>query len=202
MKPPKPLFDLNDAIHAGDTWGFNCGPAAIAVMNRLTIEELRPHLGDFESKRYTNPTLMWAILKSIGANWRARSVREVLAAPRDSWPDYGLARVQWEGPWTAPGVPIAARYRQTHWVGAMKVGEQRGIFDINCLNSGGWVALSDWSRTIVPFILKECHPKADGNWHLTHSVELQYVLTAEDIERIGQNATKNGSAINRHPQRF
>src|ERR1039458_9904066 len=38
-----PRFTLADAVRAGDEWGFNCGPAAIAAMNGLTIEELRPH---------------------------------------------------------------------------------------------------------------------------------------------------------------
>src|ERR1017187_9653230 len=95
-----PHFTLEDAERAGDEWGLNCGPAAIAVMNRLSLEELRPHLGDFEQKRYTNPTLMWSILKSIGASWKLRK-------DGHKWPKYGLVRVQWEGPWTAPGVPIA-----------------------------------------------------------------------------------------------
>jgi hypothetical protein len=55
----------------------------------------------------------------------------------------------------------------------MRVGRERGIFDVNCLNSGGWVSLADWSRTMVPYILRECHPKANGEWHLTHSIEIQ-----------------------------
>jgi hypothetical protein len=172
MKPPMPLFDANDATYAADTWGFNCGPAAVATMMGMTIEQLRPHLGDFETKRYTNPMLMWAILKSVGAKWKAKSVREVLLSAHDAWPDYGLARIQWEGPWTSPGVPIVARYRHTHWVGAMRIGNERGIFDVNCMNSGGWVSLSHWTRIMVPFILKQCHPKANGDWHLTHSIEV------------------------------
>ena len=53
-----PRFTLEDAERAGDEWGLNCGPAAIAAMNGLTLEELRPHLGDFEQKRYTNRHLV------------------------------------------------------------------------------------------------------------------------------------------------
>lgn len=163
-----PRFTLADAERAGDEWGFNCGPAAIAAMNGLTIEELRPHLGDFEQKRYTNPTLMWSILRSVGARWRVRKGGQ--------WPEYGLVRVQLEGPWTAPGVPIAARYRHTHWVGSMLLldgCEEQNVFDINCICLGGWVPLAEWSSYVVPWLLKQAEPKASGAWHPTHFVEIE-----------------------------
>jgi hypothetical protein len=163
-----PRFTLEDVERANDEWGVNCGPAAIAAMNGLTLQELRPHLGDFEQKGYTNPTLMWSVLKSIGARWRLR---------RDGqqWPRYGLVRVQWEGPWTAPGVPIAARYRHTHWVGAMLAAgsDEHSIFDINCISVGGWVPLAEWSSYVVPWLLKQVEPKASGVWHPTHVVEIE-----------------------------
>lgn len=38
--------------------------------------------------------------------------------------------------------------------------------------SGGWVALDDWSRVIVPAILGICEPKATGRWYVTHSVSV------------------------------
>jgi hypothetical protein len=72
----------------------------------------------------------------------------------------------------APGVPMRARYRHTHWVAAKTRAHGIGIFDINCMNSGGWVALEDWSLVIVPWILKELVPRADGRWHMTHTVEI------------------------------
>ncbi len=163
-----PRFTFAEANHAGDEWGLNCGPAAIATMTRLSLDELRPHLGDFEQKHYTNPTLMWSILKSIGVFW-------AICKDGRKWPKYGLVRVQWEGPWTAPGVPMAARYRHTHWVGAMYLadGEEQMIFDINCLKEmGGWVPLAMWESSVVPYILKYCEPKANGLWHPTHVVEV------------------------------
>jgi hypothetical protein len=50
----------------------------------------------------------------------------------------------------------------------------------------------------------------DGRWehvstdnlHPGLPPEPQRVLTADDIERIGNNAVKNGPTINRNPQRF
>jgi hypothetical protein len=167
-------FTLEDARRAGDEWGLNCGPAAVAAITGLTLEQVRPHLGDFEAKRYTNPTLMWDILRSIGVRWRCGAAQQssenqgMLA-----WPEYGLCRVQWEGPWTAPGVPMRARYRHTHWVGSMRTGgEEQRVFDVNCMCVGGWVSISEWSASVVPWLLGECEPKASGKWHLTHAVHI------------------------------
>lgn len=162
-----PRFTADDVDRAHDEWGANCGPGAIAAICGLTLDEVRPHMGDFEQKRYTNPTLMWSVLDSIGVDWS-------LTDPAGGWPVYGLARVQWEGPWTKPGVPLRARYRHTHWVGACaRHPENIGIFDINAIGNGsGWCSLENWSRILVPFILDQCVPRASGGWHLTHVVEI------------------------------
>ena len=163
---PDPVhFTQSEAEAASETWGLNCGPGAVAAICGLTLDELRPHLGDFETKRYTNPTLMWSILDSIGAQWR-------LTKPSVTWPTHGLARIQWEGPWTAPGVPARAAYRYTHWVGAHRDQSEVDIFDINCMNVGGWVSLWDWTDLLVPWLLREVAPRANGRWHLTHCVEV------------------------------
>ncbi len=135
----------------------------------ITLDVVRPHMGDFESKRYTNPTLMLDTLSRLRAAGFITGWRK---AGKD-WPLYGVVRIQWEGPWTKPGVPMAARYRHTHWVGAGARDGDVGVFDINCINNGtGWVSLKDWRDIVVPYILKECVPRADGNWHITHAIEI------------------------------
>jgi hypothetical protein len=167
-----PLFDLADAERARDEWGANCGPASLAVVAGMTLDQVRPWLGDFERKGYTNPTLMFDSLRRIGVRWTCTAVQcssenqGMLA-----WPAFGLARIQWEGPWTAPGVPIRVRYRHTHWVASM--GGEGQVFDVNCMSVGGWVPLSEWSRDVVPWLLKQCEPKASGRWHLTHAVDCE-----------------------------
>lgn len=177
-------FNLEDAQRAGDDWGLNCGPAAVAAVCGLTLEQVRPLLGDFEKKRYTNPALMWQILRATGRHWKKNTLQQCSSEHQGSlaFPQYGLARVQWEGPWTAPGVPMRVRYRHTHWVGGALIDprdwttpgwEEPRIFDVNCMCVGGWVPFSEWSESVVPWLLKECEPKANGRWHLTHVVEIE-----------------------------
>jgi hypothetical protein len=176
--PPPPgalpvRFTVDEANAAATSWGFNCGPGAIAGVLGYTPAELRPRLGDFERKGYTNPSLMWEVLDGLGVTWRRRTLSVDPRLKKPFWPLFGFARIQWEGPWTAPGVPIAARYRRTHWVGGIRLSDEVFVFDINCLCVGGWVPLGEWSSHVVPWILEECQPKADGRWHITHQVEVK-----------------------------
>jgi len=161
-------FTAEGAERAFEEWGCNCGPGAIAAALDLTLEEVRPMMCDFEHKHYTNPTLMWDILNEAGVTWS-------LVKPPAAWPQYGLARIQWEGPWTAPGVPPRVAYRQTHWVAAQWSEERKtfAIFDINAMYSGGWIAEQYWVGALVPWILESCVPRANGRWHLTHVVEIE-----------------------------
>lgn len=163
QRPPATRFSEADAAQAYEVWGANCGPGALAAIAGMTLDEVRPHMGDFERKHYTNPTLMFDALRSIGLSFSRIGT---------AWPQWGLVRVQWEGPWTQPGVPMRARYRFTHWVGAATVGSEVGIFDINCINNGaGWVSLANWETRVVPE-LTALYPRADGKWHITHSLEI------------------------------
>jgi hypothetical protein len=161
-----PRFDEADVDAACLVWGANCGPGALAAICGLTLDEVRAHMGDFEQKHYTNPMLMFDSLRRLeshGITWRRIA---------NGWPRYGLVRVQWEGPWTEPGVPRRARYRYTHWIGAATRGDDRGVWDINCMNNGtGWASLDDWSRVIVPHLTAR-YKGASGKWHITHGVEV------------------------------
>jgi hypothetical protein len=161
----KPLFNAAAADRAHEEWGMNCGPGALAAVMRMTLDEVRPHLSGFEERRYTNPTMMNDALRSIGKPWRKIGA---------IWPQHGLVRVQWEGPWTRPGVPMRARYRFTHWIGAAIHAGEIGVFDINLMGNGtGWTALANWQQHLVPWLLENCVPRADGNWHITHAIEVE-----------------------------
>jgi hypothetical protein len=174
-EPPPIRFSVDDADRAGDEWRFNCGPASLCAVLELTPAEVRPHMQDFEQKGYTNPTLMWAALRSLQAKWSTTTLGR--RAPGSlSWPRFGLARIQWAGPWTAEGVPIKARYRQTHWIGSWwpngrSINALR-VFDVNAICCGGWLPLAEWSKQLVPWLLRECVPRANGEWWKTHAVEI------------------------------
>jgi hypothetical protein len=159
-----PRFTAEDAHRAWEAWGCNCGPTALAVVTGMTLDEVRPHLDGFDARRYTNPTMMFGALKSIGVqHWRIGA----------QWPAFGLARIQWEGPWTRPGVPMRARYRYTHWVGSYLGMRGCGVYDCNAMANGtGWVSKLDWEREIVPWILSEMYPRASGKWHVTDGIEV------------------------------
>jgi hypothetical protein len=169
IRPPR--FNLADAERAADVWGCNCGPGALAAIMGLTLDEVLAHLSGFEKKGYTNPTMMIDALDRIGVRWRARGLASNV--PKLDFPKYGLARIQWEGPWSARGMNPRWGYRHSHWIGAAHSGGEIGIFDINCINNGsGWVALREWCDVVVPFILREAVPRADGKWHITHAIEV------------------------------
>ncbi len=157
-------FNEVDADRAYAEWGANCGPGALAAVMGMTLDEVRPHLGDFEARRYMSPSMMFAALRAIRRPW------EIVGK---DWPEHGLVRVQWEGPWLADGVPVPARYKHTHWVAAQRLCGEIGVFDINCIDNGsGWVSLTEWVEVVVPY-LTEVHRNATGGWHITHAIEIE-----------------------------
>jgi len=162
----RPPFTVEDIDRANDEWGCNCGPAAIAAILMMTPDQVRPHMGDFERKRYTNPQLMFEALNSIGKPWRSSPA---------AWPAYGLVRIQWHGPWMRPEVPIRARYRQTHWIAAAtddRLGD--GVYDINAMANGtGWTQRRQWESVVAPWIVENCVPRGDGGWSITHAIEVK-----------------------------
>lgn len=172
-----PRFTEEDSNRAYDEWGCNCGPTAFAAILGLTLDEVRPIFGaaGFVEKRYTNPTMMLDVLRASGREWKSNPCIDSF----DPWPTWGLVRIQWEGPWTQPGVPIRARYRHTHWVGAARrsvdesMNSDVGVYDCNAMANGtGWVSLADWSRIVAPFIT-ESIKRANGKWHVTHAIEVK-----------------------------
>lgn len=168
--PPLVPFTCKQLCDANNAWGANCGPGSLAAVLEMALDEIRPKLDGFERRGYMGPTHMYAALRACDAKFFCD------LHPR-SWPEFGLARIQWEGPWMEPGVPIAARYAHTHWVGAHSMDEETYIFDVNAMfvagELAGWVPVGTWVRYVVPFILERSQPRANGRWHITHAIEVQ-----------------------------
>lgn len=167
MNLPTLRFGLEDARQASEAWNFNCGPGALCAVLSMTPSELRPHLLDFEQKGYTNPTLMSGILRKLNVPFR-QVFRSDVPGQTFPEPDLGLMRVQWDGRWTQPGVPMAARYRKTHWVAVART----YVFDVNTVNEG-WITWRAWSLEIVPWLIKQCCPEGNGKWWPTHILEIR-----------------------------
>lgn len=162
----KLAYSIDEAQKAVDDWGFNCGPAALTAITGLCPGEIRGSLGDFEKKGYINPMLMYTILNCLGLDWQVKKGNV-------DFPDYGLARVQWEGPWTEEGVHWAVRQRHTHWVACRRDRRKLLIFDVNAICVGGWLNYEEWAGSLVPWLLKEVESEANGLWYVAHSIEVK-----------------------------
>lgn len=163
-------FTVADVDAAAQAWGCNCGPAALAAIAGLTLDQVRPLLPDFARRGYVNPTMMFDALERAGLPFEGRALgRRVFKV---DFPRRGLARIQWGGPWCKPGVPPAAAYGHTHWIAAELDLSAGGlvILDVNTVEFG-WISASRWSTYLVPELTRAI-PRADGKWHITHAIEV------------------------------
>lgn len=178
-------FTEEQARKAHEEWGCNCGPTALAFAMQMPLSFVRPLIPDFDSRRYTNPTMMRAALKAAGQDFKAVKIPVLTAGgaldigplygePTNPTPDYcpdplkqesqpHLVRIQWTGPWTKAGANPKWGYRFTHWICTWL---QRGlplVFDCN----GGIMHHQKWESEIVPLIC-DTIPQADSGWYPTH----------------------------------
>lgn len=159
-------FDEHDARRAFDEWGCNCGPSALAAALDKTLDEIRPHMGPFEQRGYTNVTNMRDAIASAGG----RIVREY----EPGWPPVGagLVRIQWGGPWIIDGKPARWAARASHWVATVRTRESHlYVFDVN----GGLRIIDLWESEIVPAIVASIK-RADGRWSISHSWGIEKVV--------------------------
>jgi hypothetical protein len=147
--------DLEEAFQS---WGANCGPASLAALLGVPCARVRPWLPEFTKRRYVNPTHVGAALVAAGCSYR----------PSREWPSFGLAFIQWGGPWLKPGVPIGAAYARTHWIGC----DGEAVFDVN---AGGWVTRETWEdpeNGVAAWLLREGAKGNDGTWSVRTALEV------------------------------
>jgi hypothetical protein len=109
LKTPPSVFTLEDSRLAFEAWGANCGPNALAQCVGYRLDQVRSFLGDFEQKGFMTPSMMKASIKRLA---RLNEMPPLL----HGWPLYGIVRIQWTGPWTAPDANPRWAYQYTHWV--------------------------------------------------------------------------------------
>lgn len=111
MTPPdwaKLRFTSEESETANREWKASCGPHTLAAVLGKTLDQVRPHLGDYRG--WMNPTQIGEALLSMGQRY---TLTKGLRTPHLC---DGINRIQWVGPWLNPGVHPAAAYAHTHWV--------------------------------------------------------------------------------------
>lgn len=175
----EPLLYLTPTLckAASEAWGFNSGIAALCAITQCTPEQIRPHLGDFEQRRYTSPLIVKEALEAlcypVFEIYRAKD-NASQAPGNPKYPAHGVVRIQWAGPWTEPNAPKDKRRERTHWIATRQPtfpDEPFDVFDINMVKQGGWTPWSIWVRKVAPWILKYVEG-SNGDWWPTHSWEV------------------------------
>lgn len=187
------LYEPADVDAAHDAWGASCGPAALAaVLHRPVMRVYEALQRPTKQKTWVNLTQMRGALDHLGF-WHIQT--PILAAaqrrlPLDdaaverrlrAFPRYGLALIQLAGPWEAPGKPIAAAYRHTHWVGVSggdgqsDYREEILLYDANAGApvgpSGGWLPLNAWRALVLPHLADRAGA-ASGRFWIRAGIEL------------------------------
>jgi hypothetical protein len=151
---------------------FNCGHSALCAVTKLKPEKVIPHLRNFDKKHYTNPSMMQQAIVELGYSFtRVYRCLGRGRARNPKYPEHGLVRIQFDGPWTASGVPVADRYYHTHWIAID--GEQ--VFDVNAIDYGGCMRMSEWQEVIVPYLFQYepfGNSAGNGTWWPTHCWEV------------------------------
>jgi hypothetical protein len=165
--PPyaEPLrFTAEDQQRAWDIYGSNCGPGAIAGICGETPERVVQMLGPkFQKLNGTTEIMLREALDRLDISWSD--------APADL-PDYGICRIQWDGPWIDHPDPFE-KYRHSHWVGVATRGLPHPmIFDINAISVGGWISLSEWDAVLRPWLLSIAEPDAPGGWWISETLKI------------------------------
>lgn len=163
------LYKPPDILEAHNAWGANCGPCTLAAIIQRPVMQVRDLFPDFSNRRYVNPTHMKEALRLAGVRFSNRF-------GADKRPRYGLAFIQWRGPWDERSV--AEQYRHTHWIGvAAGVHTPTGknlevVYDVN---AGHWVSRADWEdvdKGVAAWIVK--HTKgATGAWFIRTGIEVR-----------------------------
>jgi hypothetical protein len=143
-----------DMMEARRAFGAACGPGALAALLSIPVRVVCLDLFSRDLRdgiAWINIPRMQRALADSGRVSTCRSLG-------NSWPEHGLAMIQWQGPWMRVAV-LACTHR--HWV-AVNGGL---IWDANLED---WVPRPEWEA----FINANLPEKASG-WALSHGYEIE-----------------------------
>lgn len=158
-----PLYQPPDVDEANKLWRACCGHAALAAVLRCPVMHLRRAFPWCPKEPWTSPSRLRMALEHLGVNHR-------IGLDWSPLPEYGLAFVQFTGPWMKESV--ARQYARTHVIGVASRGGHRFFYDVNAIGGvGGWETESDWECTIAP-ILADGVPDGDEKWQMRRGIEI------------------------------
>jgi|TARA_R100000687_G_C6449923_1_gene164747 hypothetical protein len=170
LSPPlaPPLrFDAQKAQAIFEVYGGDCGPCgpgAIAAIAGVELEDAIRAVGPKWLKLKGTTEIMLAdALDTLGQDWSRIEPRR---------PAYGLARIQWVGPWLDDPDPFE-KFRHSHWIGMADAETGPQVFDINAISIGGWISLQHWDADLRPWLLDEVEPQATGEWFISDAYEVR-----------------------------
>lgn len=166
MKPhPSIIYNEAQSNEANRLWKASCGHHSIAAAVGIHIDDVRPHLT--HEKGWMNPTNISHTLDSLGISYDLTKGHTGRGADAFC---VGINRIQFEGPWTAPGKPPAAAYRYTHYVAMMKQPDFPGKILDTIIASHIWLHFPGWLDAIAQY------SKEDGTtgYHVTHHWKIEY----------------------------
>lgn len=158
-----PLYTPPDLLEAVTKWAANCGPGALAaVLHRPVMATMEFLHSGRRWPGYTSPTLIRASLDRLWIGYESTRgyFGEDARSGERELPTYGLATVQWSGPWEQ--VSIQACYAHTHVIGAALRDGVMLVYDVNAGSAGGWIPWRDWCALATE--IQGAIPGATGFW--------------------------------------
>ena len=137
-------------------FGANCGPVAYAAALQVEVCDIMVHFPQFcEGRRWTNSIQMR----------QALAARDITTVTKyREFPRYGLALIQWLGPWTQTDFFARSSLRYTHWVAV----DGDWLFDHS---ETTWLLKDQWASGIAPGYLSELSQAA--GWEVKYGLEFR-----------------------------
>lgn len=165
-------YTLLESAQAHAEWNAMCGHHSIAAAVGVGLDAIRD--AGVPLKGWMSPTMITRTLEALHVQFTqrhlspARSPANVLSAPSPQ-----ILRMQFEGSWMRPGVPVGAQYQRTHYIALFGPPEQPALIMDPLLNACGIHAVDDWlAKARTPDYLAESSFKGTTGWHFTHTWRL------------------------------
>ncbi len=161
-------------------FGANCGPICFAALFGIDVCDALQFFSHFSDHRRTNVVEMKRVLMAASLNSFPMPCRG------RAFPRFGVALVQWLGPWMATDFQSRTSLRHTHWIAV----DHDWVFDHN---AGEWLTASAWTNEFVPGCLNEIDHAA--GWDLRCAFEITgYISSCPSTSAIGREVSADALA--------